>query len=249
MQCFQPSANSCSGPTRKLTPVSEGRSYANLAAANNYFGLLPPVTEKDDATITANLHPLSPIPLRPRIIVEEKALDSYYNILFSLVAFWRHVSQLKASLPSGSSDSTPSWPARLTIVSHGFKQSRLVDGHCGPDAIAFLPLDKRITFIGINPPNLPVEFGGAAETPATDSKKEAMQGATHITDDWAEDPHGVGTLLAGKRRGRNLWNSDQKLFVDDEERKLSGLKTRFVGPKSDMEALEDDSPRPWNDIA
>ncbi|KAL1892670.1 hypothetical protein Sste5346_006957 [Sporothrix stenoceras] len=232
------------GPTRKETPLSEARSYANLAAANNYFGLLK---DGDATSTTQEPHPLSPIPLHRRIIVEEQALDSYYNILFSLIAFWRHVNKIAAStstpLPSPSA-----WPVRLTIVSHAFKKSRLVGDHCGPDAIAFLPLESRVNFMGINPPNLPAEFGGASNNsnkPAvSEDKQKAMQGAHTVLDHWAVDPHGVGEILAGKRRARNPWNASQLLFVDDEERQRSGLQTRMVG--SDMEAITEGIDRPWN---
>lgn len=64
-------------------------------------------------------------------------MDSYQNILFSIIQFWR---------------STSRWPNSLTIVSHAFKRRRLVEAHCS--ALAF-PLDK-VHFIGINPPGIPV---------------------------------------------------------------------------------------------
>ena len=63
-------------------------------------------------------------------------MDSYQNILFSIIQFWR---------------STSRWPNSLTIVSHAFKRRRLVEAHCS--AIAF-PLEK-VQFIGINPPGIP----------------------------------------------------------------------------------------------
>ncbi|CAK7565927.1 MAG: hypothetical protein SEPTF4163_003857 [Sporothrix epigloea] len=225
------------GPTRSETPLSEARSYANLAAANDYFGLLSHETKTTmtaaTAAVAAEAHPFSLSPLHHRILVEEQALDSYYNILFSLVAFWRRVG---------------AWPARVTIVSHAFKRSRLVDDHCGSAAIAILPLDQRVSFIGINPPNLPAEFGGASNAASTTSvledKSQAMQGARDVLGHWATDPHGVGHLLAGKRRARNPWKCDQKLFVNDTERQRSGLLTRLVG--DDMEAIAEGSPRPWN---
>ncbi|CAK7269112.1 hypothetical protein SEPCBS119000_003401 [Sporothrix epigloea] len=223
------------GPTRSETPLSEARSYANLAAANNYFGLLLRETTLTMTTATIS-HPLSPVPLHHRILVEEQALDSYYNILFSLVAFWRRVG---------------AWPARVTIVSHDFKRSRLVDDHCGRDAIAILPLNQRVSFIGINPPNLPAEFGGASSAASTatvsEDKSQAMQGAHAVLGHWASDPHGVGHILAGKRRARNPWQCDQRLFVDDAERQRSGLATRLVG--DDMEAIADGDSRPWNNLA
>ncbi|KAH6854327.1 Mur ligase [Chaetomium sp. MPI-CAGE-AT-0009] len=108
------------GPTRHEVSLSEAASYHNLALANRFFDLLP--TDDDDVTAS-------------RILLEEQALDSYHNILFSLVAFWRRHAV---------------WPARLTIVSHAFKRARLVDGHCA--AIGF-PLD-RVAFVGINAPGM-----------------------------------------------------------------------------------------------
>lgn len=63
-------------------------------------------------------------------------MDSYQNIVFSIVQFWR---------------STSRWPSSLTIVSHAFKRRRLVEAHC--NALVF-PLDK-VHFIGINPPGVP----------------------------------------------------------------------------------------------
>ncbi|KAK0752421.1 Mur ligase [Schizothecium vesticola] len=135
-------------PTRKETPLSEARSYHNLALANAYFSLLPP-------SQSATSH--------PRILLEERALDSYHNILFSTLLFWRHHGV---------------WPARLTLVSHGFKRTRLVAGHCA--AIGF-PLE-RVTFVGISPPG-------------TDEGAEGVQLAL---GQWEEDPHGLnlGTGLS-----------------------------------------------------
>lgn len=123
-----------SGPTDASTPLSEARSYANLAAVNSYWGLLgsPPASSNN----AAHSHALSPIPLHPRVECEERALDSYQNILFSILQFWR---------------STSRWPSSLTIVSHAFKRRRLVEAHC--NAIAY-PLEK-VHFIGLNPPGVP----------------------------------------------------------------------------------------------
>lgn len=68
--------------------------------------------------------------------MEERALDSYQNILFSIIHFWRAHAH---------------WPARLTIVSHAFKRRRLAGAHCA--ALSF-PAD-RVAFVGINPPGVP----------------------------------------------------------------------------------------------
>jgi folylpolyglutamate synthase len=165
-------------------------------------------------------------------LAEERALDSYYNILFSLVLFWKTHGV---------------WPERLSIVSHAFKKARLVNGHCA--AMGF-PLD-RVAFIGINPP-------GVGETPASGQggsggltlseqaasvKAAVMTGVGQTFDDWVKDPHGVGEILAGKRRKRNPWGVDQRLFDDDEERRCSGVQTRLL--EDGTEALVDGRTQPW----
>ena len=205
------------GPTRKEVDLSEGRSYYNLAVANKYFGLLP-VDERDLLEST-------------RIILEEQALDSYYNVLFSLVKFWRRHDV---------------WPDRITIVSHAFKKARLVDAHCG--AIGF-PLD-RVDFVGISPPELN-PFGTSSldlEKAAQDGKVSAekankMLDVHVVVGQWADDPHGIGKVLAGKRRERNCWNITQKLFASDEERNRSGLLTSFLEDGS--EYLVGETVWPW----
>ena len=205
------------GPTRKEVDLSEGRSYYNLAVANKYFGLLP-IDERDLLEST-------------RIILEEQALDSYYNVLFSLVKFWRRHDV---------------WPDRITIVSHAFKKARLVDAHCG--AIGF-PLD-RVDFVGISPPELN-PFGTSSldlEKAAQDGKVSAekankMLDVHVVVGQWADDPHGIGKVLAGKRRERNCWNITQKLFASDEERNRSGLLTSFLEDGS--EYLVGETVWPW----
>ncbi|KLU83819.1 hypothetical protein MAPG_02869 [Magnaporthiopsis poae ATCC 64411] len=202
------------GPTWKETALSEARSYANLAAANGYFGF---ISLEDPSTNGAQPHPLSPIPLWPRIILEEQALDSYYNVLFSVVAFWRRYA---------------AWPVKLTIVSHAFKRMRIVDAHCA--AIGF-PLD-RVDFIGIDPPNLPPwlraveQLDASAVYPSgqdvSKEKDEVMaRGVREVIGQWTEDPHGAGEALAGKRRARNPWGISQRLFHNDEEKVKSGIDT------------------------
>ncbi|KAL2016633.1 hypothetical protein VTK56DRAFT_3251 [Thermocarpiscus australiensis] len=196
------------GPTRKETTLSEARSYYNLAVANSYFGLLPKDTAPDRLSDS-------------RILLEERALDSYYNILFSIIEFWRRHAV---------------WPERLTIVSHGFKRNRLVDGHCA--AIGF-PLD-RVDFVGINPPgmeSLALGSGGLGQ------KAEAMRGVQLAMGQWKGDPHGVGEALAGKRRSRNCWAVHQRLFLDDEERSRSGVDVRALEDGS--ETLAEGGRRPW----
>ncbi|KAK4172353.1 Mur ligase [Triangularia setosa] len=108
--------------TRPETRISEAESYCSLAVENSY---------------------LSSSLLGSRVLLEERALDSYFNILFSVILYRQH-------------HPLHHWPERITIVSHEFKRARLVQGHCA--AIGF-PLD-RVSYIGINPPGLKAEDEG-----------------------------------------------------------------------------------------
>ncbi|KAK4122294.1 FolC bifunctional protein [Parathielavia appendiculata] len=202
------------GPTRKETPLSEAQSYHNLALANGYFSFFPTTEGTPDNQLLST----------SRILLEERALDSYSNILFSLIAFWRHHAV---------------WPGRLTVVSHGFKRDRLVNGHCA--AIGF-PLD-RVTFVGINPPGVDDHGFGSAAVEVEGKKGRAMKGVQLALDQWKEDPHGVGEDLAGKRRARNCWRVNQRLFLDGEERERSGVDVRVLEDGS--EALVEGGRRPW----
>ncbi|KAL0942822.1 DUF218 domain-containing protein [Colletotrichum truncatum] len=197
------------GPTRKETQLSEAASYASLASANGYFNIFSAETIGIFAS---------------RILEDTLALDSYHNILHSLILFWRTYS---------------AWPLKLTIVSHAFKRPRIVDGHC--TAIGF-PLD-RVYFLGINPPGM--QAAAVAKTDKGEGecgKQGAIAGVQRAVDEWTDDPHGVGPSLAGKRRARNPWGLEDRLFISDEERRRSGLATRIV---DGHEALVDDAKRPW----
>ncbi|KAF6817971.1 dihydrofolate synthetase [Colletotrichum sojae] len=195
-----------SGETR----LSEAESYASLASANAYFDIIP-----DTPIFTS------------RILQDTQALDSYHNILHSLLLFHRTYA---------------SWPETLTIVSHAFKRPRIVEGHCA--AVGF-PLD-RVRFVGIDPPGMQAaaasgkaEEGGRQQA---GGKKGAIAGVQRAVDEWTRDPHGVGASLAGKRRARNPWGLGDKLFADEDERIKNGLITCII---DGHEALVDDAKRPW----
>ncbi|EXV02494.1 DUF218 domain protein [Metarhizium robertsii] len=119
-------------PTRRETTLSEAQSYANLAIQNACFGLLdPPVTAAD-------------------MMLEERALDSYHNVLFSLSLFYARFQR---------------WPRHVVVVSHAFKRPRMLEGHCA--AIGFPP--DRVSFVGVDPPCLegkPGVVAGVAEAEA-----------------------------------------------------------------------------------
>lgn len=204
------------GPTVPSTPLSEARSYASLAAANSYWGLLPDTTTSPQTHHDPALH-------HPRIELEERALDSYQNILFSVIQFWRR---------TGYSH----WPTHLTIVSHAFKRRRLVSAHCA--ALRFVNGDhhyhpqpqRGVTFVGINPPGVPE---------VVDNEEKAVEA-------WLHDPQGQSSGLRDKRRGRNPWKVSQTLFLDEAERERSGLRTRLMENEDVREeVLVDGDARPW----
>lgn len=130
------------------------------------------------------------------VLIEDRALDSYHNVLFSLTLFYTRFR---------------TWPVHITIVSHAFNKERLIDGHCA--AIGFSL--ERVSFLGIDPPGMAAVatgVGGAA------SKEEAMKGVGLAMGEWREDPHGRGPNLAGKRAKRNPWGVRQSLFIEEGDR-------------------------------
>ncbi|EKJ78597.1 hypothetical protein FPSE_01191 [Fusarium pseudograminearum CS3096] len=155
-------------PTRKESQISEAAGYKNIAAANDYWGLLPDETARN------------------AVLLEERALDSYHNILFSRSLIYSRFKK---------------WPTHITVVSHGFKKERLIDGHCS--AIG-LNLD-RVNFIGIDPP-------GMVAASKDQDKEDAMKGVGLALGEWKDDPHGTGEVLAKKRVKRNPWGVWQGHF-------------------------------------
>ncbi|MCJ1273945.1 hypothetical protein MMC21_001738 [Puttea exsequens] len=94
------------------TSLSEGTSYLTLAHA-----------------LTA----ASPY-LHARMASEPHATDSYQNVLFSLLLFYRRAQ---------------AYPTALTIVSHDFKHKRFVEVHLR--ALRW-PVGRGLRFLGVDPP-------------------------------------------------------------------------------------------------
>lgn len=88
--------------------------------------------------------------------------------------------------------------------------------------------------MGVDPPGM---AGGAED------KAGAMEGVGAALGQWEADPHGVGELLAGKRRDRNPWGVAQGLFLSEDERTCSGVVTAVSDGGAEM--LDPDAPRPW----
>lgn len=131
------------------------------------------------------------------------SLDSYQNILFSLLAFHNHPSTMQT------------YPTSITIITHAFKRRRFLELHL--PALRW-PAD-RVDFIGINPPGTPL---------AALEQAEQRNG----WDLWALDRYGAGGDLSGKRRKRDVWGVQaagypEEKIADERVRKL----VRWKGPE------------------
>ena len=106
------------------------------------------------------------------IALEENAVDSYQNLLFSIL---RYYSILKR------------WPQHITLISHDFKKRRFIELH--RRAIRW-PIGK-FTFVGIDPPEnvvsrLDLDIG------------EENKGF----GSWKKDPYASQLFLQNKREAR-----------------------------------------------
>lgn len=170
------------GPTKKdRTEISEAKSYSNVGKSNNYFSILQ-----------------NPV-LESQILLEEYAVDSYQNLLFSILLFHSKFQR---------------WPERITLVSHDFKEKRFLELHC--PAIRWP--EHRFRFVGINPPEEVVSIRVLEK-----GEKERGYGA------FARDPYGVNDYLRGKREARGWTQERLAEMVDEggmpkEVERLLGLE-------------------------
>lgn len=145
-------------------------------------------------------------------VLEEKATDSYQNLLFSISKF---------SMVTGR------YPEAVTVVTHAFKERRFLELHA--KAIKW-PLN-RLRVLGLNPPFSLQEL--------EETQKMEHQQAYQL---FAQDPYGVRSPLAGKRRARN-WDPAvfQDLDVEESVRPLLAWR----GGESGQEILS--HMLPWED--
>jgi hypothetical protein len=198
-------------PTRPETTKSEAQGYLDLCHENQFWDILDRKRE-----------------LEGRIVLEEQALDSFSNVVFSIILLWR-----RGRL----------WPSKVTIVSHEFKKGRFMELHI--PTIRFLL--ERVEFVGIDPGYMVEEnekFDGERAKGVRRGEKQNGYGA------WEKDRFGVGEILRGKRTKRNCWAVGQMLFVDDEERRASGVKSRILerldeGGRKMVEEVLLDERQPW----
>jgi hypothetical protein len=194
--------------TRSETQKSEAQSYLDLCFDNDFWGLLSGDGREE---------------IMKRLVLEEQALDSFANLLFSILKFWR---------------STRTWPDKITIVSHEFKRARFMELHV---KAARWPKD-RVEFVGIDPKYMIEESeewdAGRAES-VRKGERERGFGA------WESDLLGMGEVLKGKRGSRNHWRVNQLWFSSEDERRRSGVKMRVVSGDGREEEVLLDVEQPW----
>jgi len=124
--------------TRPETNLSEAKSYLALAEENDFWGVVDGNNgardveqEWEDKTTTTTKNKKRE-EFRNRILLEEKALDSFSNVLNSVILFWRETSR---------------WPEKISIVSHGFKEQRFTAHHCPTLGLH----SEIIEYVGIDP--------------------------------------------------------------------------------------------------
>ncbi|KAL3424580.1 dihydrofolate synthetase [Phlyctema vagabunda] len=190
--------------TRPEIDKSEAQSYLDLAVEHDFWGL-------------ADDHGMR---VRERILCEEQALDSFANLLFSVMRFWR---------------ATAAWPTTLTVVSHEFKRRRFMD--CHVPALRLAP--HRVRFVGIDPCYM--QRGHASWDQA---RCEAVVEGEHERGfmAWREDGSGRGAPLRQKRAARNPWCVGQELFCDEDEKMRSLVRCTIVDSE---EFLIEGEPQPW----
>ncbi|KAH9218825.1 hypothetical protein DL95DRAFT_385061, partial [Leptodontidium sp. 2 PMI_412] len=134
--------------TRPEIEKSEARGYLDFCIRNEFWGILEAVDYKyqqssnpspsSSSTITTPPPPANQSveylqdQEQPNIHLEEQALDSFSNLLFSLLLFHRR---------------TRTWPAKISVISHAFKEPRFMDLHV--PTLRFP--SHRVHFVGIDP--------------------------------------------------------------------------------------------------
>jgi hypothetical protein len=194
--------------TKREVAKSEARSYLDLCLDNNFWGIV-----KDEE-------------LKERILLDEQALDSFANILFSLLMFWRHTS---------------SWPQKFTIISHAFKEARFVELHI--PALRFPR--RRVEFVGIDTAYM---TEGSEEYDEARSEAVKKGSSEKGYREWESDQLGIGSFLSGKRADRNFWHVSQLWFETREERERCGVRSiTRVGEGGFEEEFLTAERQPWEE--
>jgi len=165
--------------------------------------------------------------VKERILLEEQALDSFSNLLFSMLKFWKAMG---------------GWPRKLTIISHAFKQDRFLKLHVPPLGLS----GNEVAFLGIDPDYM---REGSHNYDVARAEEVRRGERNRGFGQWEKDPLGSGLDLSGKRAQRNPWGASQIWFQRREERESSGVKSMHrVGDKGIEEEFLTTERQPWEDV-
>ncbi|KIN06496.1 hypothetical protein OIDMADRAFT_113505, partial [Oidiodendron maius Zn] len=194
--------------TRSETQKSEAQSYLDLAQDNDFWGILEGYGKEE---------------VRERIVLEEQSLDSFGNLVFSVLRFWKCAGL---------------WPEHVTIVSHEFKRERFLELHV---ATMRWPRD-RVEFVGIDPGYMregSEEWDGerAAEVRRGERERGFMV--------WKRDGFGKSEVLRRKRWQRNYFEVGQLMFDSEADRERSQIRSKIVDFGHGSEEYLKDEIQPW----
>ncbi|KAF7898256.1 hypothetical protein EAF00_004702 [Botryotinia globosa] len=239
------------GCTRGEVESSEARGYFEVGVGRGVWGRGDLVTDVGMGMEMGG----------GRIVLEEEALDSYENLVRGLLAFWR---------------GTGEWPGRISIVSHGFKRERFEELHCGALGLGMgIRLEGgrkeeeerdedgegkgrkgnekgkgvEVVFEGINPEFMDEESREFDCEKCEDTVKGERERGY---GEWKRDLWGTGSVLRGKRGGRDKWGikgEERKLFESEKERVRSGLSTKWLEEGEGVrreEVIKEGEILPWN---
>ncbi|KAH6713147.1 hypothetical protein BKA61DRAFT_736204 [Leptodontidium sp. MPI-SDFR-AT-0119] len=238
--------------TRPEIEKSEARGYLDFCIRNEFWGILEAVDYNKNqqssstpppppSSSSSSTTPTTPTPAAAtaanqsveylqdqeqlNIHLEEQALDSFSNLLFSLLLFHKR---------------TRTWPAKISVISHAFKEPRFMDLHV--PTLRFP--SHRVHFVGIDPDYMDPGCVAFDEVRAESVRKGERERGFKV---WEGDRFGIGGELSGKRRGRNFWGVGQGWFDEEEERRRSGVGSWKVDGEGNGEEVLGEGRQPWEE--
>ena len=152
-------------------------AFKSLDCQLTFLHFVPVLTDRNNKQWVARANKYYQIAVtaarvKSHIVTEEFAVDSYQNLLFSLLRYYTILKR---------------WPKHITLISHDFKKHRFIDLHLR--AIRW-PID-RFTFVGIDP----LEFVVSRLDLDIGEENKGF-------GSWQKDPYAAQLFLQDKRETR-----------------------------------------------
>ncbi|KFY19462.1 hypothetical protein V493_07953, partial [Pseudogymnoascus sp. VKM F-4281 (FW-2241)] len=168
------------GPWLGKKNISAAKSYLDYAKASNFGGCLRDEKYVDYPSF---------------LFLEERAMDSLQNIMFSLIEFNRKYKN---------------FPEEMTVISYEIKRTRFETLHFKTAKEMILQSSQpetdvswqgTPTFIGLDPLELRLPS-------KADKVKALMELEAHIFNVWRRSPFGLSDELMNRKEERNVWDID-----------------------------------------